>query len=254
MSLLRQIALFTYEGVVTGLLHHCLCSLRTVARCEIWFSTPRLTGADRLRDMDIRFFPIKHEDWHGRRMTYKLEQLLHLPFARDDNVLVCDLDLSFKQNPFGVFHNNFDLFYTTRGYHCAAPVNGGVFGFKWTLATERLIQFLVAQKASPSWPALISVQKELNALRLGNRAYGDWWFDQDLLCALHRDGPPVPAVVFDAGELYNLTPQSGGGRPLTANAKDEFVLRALSDPNVVVVHFKELKNDPDVLCRFGITV
>jgi len=204
--------------------------------------------------MDIRFFPIEYEHWHGRRMAYKLEQLLNLPFATDDNILVCDLDLSFKQNPFGVFRNSFDLFYTTRGYHCAAPVNGGVFGFKWTVATERLIRFFVTQTTAPSWPALISVQQELNALRLSNRTYGDWWVDQDILCALHRNGPPVPAAVFDAGELYNFTPPSGGGRPLTPGSRDEFVLRALTDPNVVIVHFKELKNNPEVLHQFGINV
>lgn len=156
-----------------------------------------------------------------------------------DTVLLLDTDMIFKADPFEVFLLDFDLCYTTRPVHNhRSPVNGGFSGWRVNERTKRLFRFLLAQIDEPTWPAYQVVRKRL--CRDDRRMELDWWTHQDLLCTLHKSGAPTPCKLYNVGPEWNWCPDSGGGRTLTPQAREQF-FETCRDPDVHVIHYKELK-------------
>lgn len=175
-------------------------------------------------------------NWDGKRMFERM-RIASQVGELGDNVMLFDTDTIFRQNPFKLFNRSFDFAYTTRPVkNQASPVNGGVTAWRVNLRTARLMRFLINQAQYPTWPAYLDVRERLGRTDLGL----DWWAHQDLLCALHDGQAPTPCVLCDAGPFYNWCPDSGGGRALTDEAKEQF-FQGCTDPRVVIIHYKELK-------------
>lgn len=173
------------------------------------------------------------------RMTQRIK-IASLVGNVGDNVLMLDTDLYFKCDPFQLFKNDFDLVYTSRPIdNHLSPVNGGVWGFRQNSRSSMLLQEMYKQAINPNWPEYNEIRRRLN--RIDRIKELDWWTNQDLLCAIHESGPPVPSKTFNAGPNFNWCPDSGPGRPLTDTAISRFY-SGYKDPNVKIMHYKELKH------------
>lgn len=229
-----DIALFAYDGIVTPLMVECLESLRRHSDCKIIFYG-KVDHPD-LLPVVVTPFP---SAWTDRRMTERM-YLARQTGVYGDQVLLLDTDMVFRGNPFEVFDLPFDMCYTTRPFkNTLSPVNGGFNGWRVSPRTHGLWTWMVNQAEHPDWPHYLQVRQKL--LRVDRQAELDWWSHQDLLCAMHK----APALPFlcnfrDVGSNYNWCPDSGGGRALTEEAKERF-FRGCQNPDVVVIHYKELK-------------
>lgn len=213
------------------MMRECIDTLLSHTTCEIIFHT------DRDRDLPgvSHFYPLDQR-WYGRRMTRKLELASDLPAVDGDCVLVLDTDLSFNSDPFSVFENDFDVFYTTRHFVCNFKVNAGVWGFRANDRSAALLQFLANEANQPTWEPYLRWRSIYG--RDQDERDKDWWTNQDLLCVLHENPPPLTACLYDAGWKYNLCPMSGGGVWLDGASVQDFISRS---PEAIVVHYKELK-------------
>jgi len=169
-------------------------------------------------------------------MTHRMELTLELPVEEDDQILVLDLDLIFQDNPFQVFDEDFDFFHTTRHFKSNYRVNGGVWGFRNNPRSRKLLRFMVDQAKIPTWAPYTAFREKF---RIFDDRGLDWWVDQDLLCVLSENTPPMKVSIHDAGWKYNLCPPSGGGISLTSEGLREFYKMSSES---VVLHYKELKS------------
>lgn len=211
----------------------CLQSLREHSDCTILFygelDRPEEVG------VEVRSLPIK---WEPERMTQRMK-LAAMTGRAGDQVMVFDTDLFFKSDPFQVFDESFDLFYTTRPVpNPLAPVNGGVWGFRCNRQSFELLDFMYYQAHHPNWGPYMQIRKDLR--REDRQRELDWWSHQDLLCAMHDFGTPLGAHLHDAGPRYNWCPDSGPGRPLSPQAIRCFY-EGFTNPEVVILHYKELE-------------
>lgn len=234
---MNNIAYFINDKTINKTIINCINSLRKFSNCRILFYERDLKFKHKLNH-EIEYFKINLDKWQNRRMTYKIENCLNLPIEKNDNVMVFDCDLIFNNDPFSVFNNNFDFFYTTRHYECICKVNGGVWGFRNNDNSKNLINFLISQANNPSWKPYLNIRKKFKRADKKNL---DWWSDQDLLCAIHEEKPPIQVNIYDAGHRYNYCPISGHGLTLTKENLKFFLNNMKNDENIII-HLKEIKN------------
>lgn len=234
-----DIAFFIYSGRVNNVMCKCLKSLKAHSDCQILFYAGNMENASRL---DINMIDMDISQWKGRRMTRRVEIARKLPAKEGDYVIVMDTDLEFRGDPFSVFTNDFDVFYTTRYYSCNFPVNAGFWGFRINPGSKRFLDFFVQQINTPTWPPYVNFIKKHQPHR--KKSQLDWWSNQDFLCVVHGSTPPTDTMLFDAGWKYNCCPRSGGGIPLTTKSINEFFQQS---KHAIVVHYKELEKRKEIL-------
>lgn len=220
---------FIYDGNDERKIRRCISSIKKHSDCEIiLFSNDPFS-------FDINYKSL--ENWHGRRMTRRMEIIRNLPANSGDRIISCDIDVLFQGDPFEVFDHEFDLFYTSREYDCISAVNAGVWGIKKSSASDSLLDFMIKQAIKPSWGPYMAIRNKLDRNIRSNEL--DWWSNQDLLCALHEYGSPVGRL-FDAGPKYNCCPCTGPHLPLTDDKISEFKNK-IGDQRYCVIHYKELE-------------
>lgn len=227
-----NILLLIYDGYKQEELDECVTTFinKSAGKHEIW-----------LYSRTKFHLPVKHlklgDRWDNRRMTNRMEIVRDLPVREGDCIISCDIDVKFQNDPFAVFENNFDLFYTSREYECDSTVNAGVWGIRKTTDSYDLLNFMINEAECPSWPPYLFIRTRLNR---NNRAKEiDWWSNQDLLCAIHEYGSPI-GITFDAGSPYNCCPETGPNIPITDEKIIEFKSK-FDNPNYIIMHYKELK-------------
>ena len=220
---------FIYDGSQVNKLTECVSTLKKFSDCKI-----------KLYCRTVFDLPIEHcrlgQKWNGRRMTHRMEIIRNLPAKEDDNVISCDIDVRFQGDPFVVFENQFDLFYTSRQYDCDSPVNAGVWGIRKNKPADALLDFMISQATKPTWEPYLTVRRRLKRDDRANEI--DWWTNQDILCAFHES--PKIGKVFDAGARYNCCPHTGPELPLTEETISNFRLK-IGNPDYTIIHYKELE-------------
>ena len=168
-------------------------------------------------------------------MTHRIELAVQLPINPNDQVMVLDTDLLFQGDPFQIFKNEFDFFYTSRHYESNFKVNAGVWGFRNNKYARQLLQFMIEQANHPSWEPYQEIRYKFKRHENQQKKEKDWWTNQDLLCAIAENKPPIEVALFDAGAKFNYCPQSGGGITLNETARADW-LSHIGDPNIVILH------------------
>ena len=242
----RKIFVMMHSGRLTDLYIKCFETARRHSPdSKIEFFTD-LTEEERmkLKPYAVTFHDIRTKDYLRKSVVLKIEILRSLDFKYGDNVIVSDLDIVFQSDPFKVFKNDFDVFFTTRHYRYHFLINGGIWGFRVNERSRRFVRFFIRQMFARSWQSLREFGK-----RFGRDHYGPGWFlDQDFLCTVYENINSLPRKImdvrfFDAGYRYNFCPSFDiNGENAVQELKSK-----IGDPDYVVLHLKaQLKRILDV--------
>lgn len=203
--------LFFYHHVDGGsmnCLETVIATLRRYAECEISIYADNKVACDGARTVLI-------PSTRGRRQLAKLRAVQDFlgKSADGDQLLISDIDIYFKADPFVVFDGtSWAVGLTGRFYQYHTPINGGIWFIR---AGERARQLL----AEP-------LERFIKSY---SRGY-DWYIDQDFLCKIRNR----PGVV-DIGWQWNYCP----GDDVFGREKAEALLMAAVDnPNIKILHLK----------------
>jgi len=124
------------------------------------------------------------DNWEDRILQIRMTSLLDFNYEVGDRVLVLDIDLLFKCNPFEIFDifKRGDVFLSSRNYKSLYPIIGCFWGFIWNEKTKELLQHFKENSIKPTWGAVNHLRKKWGHNNTS------WWIDQDLLCALYTKG------------------------------------------------------------------
>ncbi len=237
---MSNIAIFIFVGKIDLLVKKCIKTLKEHSNCEVRFFTiqDELENKHFLDELEISYFEIDRSKWTNRRMTHKIEIANDLITEYQDCVLILDCDLIFQADPFKIFKNDFDIFYTTRYYDYHFSVNAGVWGYRVNNNSKKFLEFYVEQINNPTWPPLIEYREKFN--RKNN--YYDWWTDQDFLCVINENQLPMKletVKLFDATYRYNYCPrfETGDSKENHKIALKELE-KATDNEEFVILHLK----------------
>lgn len=230
-----NIAYFIYQGEyhVDGMFDVCIRSLKKQTDCKIIVYTPGLINQNLLENHGVEVVNFPKEDIDGRMMTCKVEKVYELMLNSNpgDNIMCFDSDLIFLKDPFDVFSEKFDFFYTTRHYSYFAKVNGGVWGLKVNQMSQMFMKFYVDNLNHPSWEPYINFRKNHPYDRDLNTK--NWWVDQDFLCVCHMHKDQINNTgnfkIFDATSKYNYI--------VTGLSNDE-IDKEVKNKDKYILHFK----------------
>ena len=205
----RKIFVMMHSGQLTDLYVNCFKSARLRSPDSIIELFTDFPDDDRhkLRTYGITFHDIRAGDFARKKTTLKIEPLKYLDLRYGDQVIISDLDVLFQADPFSVFNNDFDVFYTSRHYAYHYPINAGIWGFRVNESSQRFVAFYIQQLYTKSWSRLRKFKKRFN-----REPYGfDWFDDQDFLCVVYENLDRLPKEIadvrfYDAGCKYNYCP------------------------------------------------
>jgi len=124
-----------------------------------------------------------NKNWHNKTLQIRMASLLDFNYKQGDRVLVLDVDLLFKCNPFEIFNKfNGDLFLSTRDHKSNYPVIACLWGFVYSRNIENFLYFVYRQAMKSNWEPLIKFRKKYQHLDY------NWWIDQDILCTVYKEG------------------------------------------------------------------
>jgi len=188
---------------------------------------------------NLRIKNIDKSKWSGKRMLYKIENILSYQFEKDDNVFILDDDLIIQDDIFKVFSNNFDVCITSRHYKYWYVINGGVWGFKYNEKSKEFLKYYISQIYNPTWFPLVMFRSKFAR----NKSF-DWWVDQDFLCVVKENGVPINnCKVLDIGYKYNFCPSVEENIPQTYELAKSEILKVVGNQEYKILHFKgRLKN------------
>ena len=184
---MRNVAYFGWSGSpikqANDIFRDCILGLKKVSNVDIYITTfPDVLDEDILEVVTPIY--VTEEQWNNRRLTAKLEKMLEIPLEEGDRFYYCDGDLFFLKDPFEVFEEyDFDMFYTQRHYDYEFPVNGGVWGFRYSEEIEKFRKWFVSEVQNPTWEPYVHLRK--NHPYVKEFDHKDWWVDQDFLNVIH---------------------------------------------------------------------
>ncbi len=268
----RDIALITCSGTFEEeMLRLCLLTLRKYNRtCEIRFYTHGVSPRKRewlTRKFNLNISDLSDKDWVEREQASKIYKIKELGLVDGDRVLFLDADLVFRDDPFKVFEEDFDVFVTSRYYAYPYPLNAGVWGFKYNDNSRRFLEFYLEQVTSPDWDPLVTLYNRyshtgrwldqdflcvwfmIGLLKSEGKISVPWQEDKELLEALRKAELPFDVRMYDAGPEYNYAPATILG------TREEIVtdVRAkLKDKETKIIHLKGLLHSRKYLTRLGL--
>jgi len=195
---------------------------------------------------EIEFYKVNPKEFYWRIATHKIELLSRVPLKTNDRIIVFDPDILLQDDPFKMFDNNHDMYYTTRHYKCKYPVNGGVFGFKGTEEGRKIITFYNEQIHKKDWKPYKKFMKGYSDTDgVAHYDMTNWCIGQDWLCCVHIYGLPFDSSVKDVGPAWNYCPDYGSTQ-FTAkfNQVKQDLFDKIGDKRYKVLHFKgAMKNE-----------
>lgn len=237
----RKFLVMMHSGQLTDLYINCFKSARLRSPDTIIEFFTDFTHDDKniLRTYGINFHDIGKGDFAKKRTALKIEPLKYLDLRYGDQVIISDVDVLFQADPFSVFNNDFDVFYTSRHYTYHYPINAGIWGFRVNKTSQRFVSYYIRQLYTKSWSQLRKFKKRFN-----REPYGfDWYDDQDFLCVVYENLGRLPKEIadvrfYDAGFKYNYCPSFDiYGQSAIQDLKSK-----LGNSEYVVLHLKgELK-------------
>lgn len=205
----RKIFVMMHSGRLTDLYSLCFKTARDYspyAKIELYTDFTELEKT-RLIPFGVTFHDIKTKDFERKKTALKVEPLQNLDFRYGDKVIISDIDVIFQSDPFTVFENDFDVFFTTRHYRYHYVINSGIWGFRVNEMSNAFAKFYIRQMFTKDWCLLRKFRE-----KFGRDPYGfDILMDQDFLCTVYENIENLPEEIsgvrfFDAGYKYNFCP------------------------------------------------
>lgn len=206
--------------------------------------------------LNLKIIRLARKDWVNRKMACRVEKIKEIDKCYGDNLILLDIDLIFKADPFEIFKNDFDVFVTTRYYEHIYPINAGIHGFKYNRITEKFIDFYISQIHNPTWEPLVTWRKKFHR----NNSL-DWRVGQDFLCViflvyqLQTEGCirvpwvedknlikiyskfklPFNIKIYDAGPKYNYAPNAVN-LGVSKKMIDDVIEKIRIDNEIKIIH------------------
>ena len=160
-------------------------------------------------------------------MLTRIEIVNKHEWDNDDKVIVFDVDMFFLDDPFKIFQNQFDYFYTTRSdiKSSSDPINAGHTGFVYSDKINNFYRYLIKQLSKPSWDKLITIKNKIDI---------NGMYDQQFLCVIYKNINNLPEEInnikfYDATCYWNYT---------TVNDNFNDIYNKIKNKTVGVVHLK----------------
>ena len=232
-------AFFVWSGEVNNndFFHKCLKSLQNVSDCKIVVYTPNLKrGTDLLNSMDVKVVKFSEDEWKDRRIICKVEKVREFLNSLEggDKLMIFDGDMFMVSDPFKVFENEFDYFYTSRD-HPKLPANAGCWGFRCNQNSKEFLDIFIENLKTPTWEPYIEL-RENHPFASGVDYNGDWWVEQDFMSCIHNykdeinDGLlGIELKIHDAKNKYNY---------IITGKTDEEIFSGIENGDISVLHFK----------------
>jgi hypothetical protein len=228
------------DGIYQAYCTVMLESLYNHCECILLANTFKLDNKELLYKTSnpIIHFKISSEEWLGKRMFTKVERLTKMGFEYGDNVFILDTDIVVQDDIFAFFEKDFDVCYTSRHYNYYAPINAGVWGFKYNQRTKHFLEFYIEQMKNPTWEPYVKFREPYP-----NHRGLDWWCDQDFLCGVFLNGGRLPfdCVVVDMGPKYNFCPATPD--VLSFEEARAEIMSHYGDKEYKILHFKSQLKD-----------
>ena len=239
---MKEYAFFVYHRKDDNILETCLSSLHAVKPSIRKVVITDGVPSDVLRycstHFNVAWINVPSKQMQNRRATCKIELLKGFIDGLEDGdrVVVSDVDVYYKGDPFTAFeeHPKLDLGLTTRGYAYAFPINGGMFFIAVSDVMRDWAAWHVREIHNPVWPPYVSIRRKWKHERFGL----DWTVGQDFLIANWEARDAVlherKVNVVDVGPHYNYCP------PTDLLGPEAFtrIRDALADNTTVVLHLK----------------
>ena len=205
---------------------NCIKSLRKHSSCEIIIYKTNNVNIDGIKNLNnLTFIEFKKEDWNNKKMSSRVNTVYNHNWNKNDKVIVFDVDMFFLDNPFKIFKNEFDYFYTTRSdiKTSISPINEGLTGFIFSNKIKNFYNFWINEIHNTTWEPFKN--KKFNK----NKQCG-----QQFLCTVYQNINNLPEEInnmkfFDATCHWNYT-----------TVKDNFndIYNKIKNNLVGVVHLK----------------
>jgi hypothetical protein len=227
-----------YSGKIDVVVEKFLASLDENVDCKVLFFGVDISLEDRDKiggiHHNLQVIDVPTEEWNGKRMFCKIDQIRNIPLEYGDRVFVLDTDLIIQDDIFAAFDTGLDVGITSRHYQYYFPINGGVWCFKWNPKTEMFMDFYVEQIKNSTWKPFVDFQNSFQ-----HRGNLDWWCDQDFLCVLPGNKLPFECNVVDIGFKYNFCPNVEDLNNVSQfNAARDEILSQKGNPEYKILHFK----------------
>tara|TARA_B110001454_G_C12711196_1_gene430788 strand:+ start:41 stop:790 length:750 start_codon:yes stop_codon:yes gene_type:complete len=227
----KAICLYDGSYITNGsndlLFTNCIKSLRQHSSCEIIIYKTSNVNIDGIKNLNnITFIEFKKNDWENKKMCFRIQTVYNHHWNLNDKVIVFDVDMFFLDNPFKIFKNKFDYFYTTRSdiKTSSAAINEGLTGFIYSEKVKNFYNFWINQIHNTTW----------NAFKKNNLNKNKWLCGQHFLCCLYENKNNLPNTIsnvnfFDATCHWNYT-----------TVKNNFndIYNKIKNKSVGVVHLK----------------
>ena len=208
------------------LFSNCIKSLRKHSNCEIIVYKTKNVNIEQIKNINsIIFIDFDENEWKDKKMSSRIDIVSKYKWDIGDKVIVFDVDMFFLDNPFKIFQNELDYFYTTRSdiKTSQSPINEGLTGFYYSLKIKNFYKYWLNQIINPTW--LIFKKKNFDK----NKGCG-----QQFLCCLYENRKNLPVDIcdiniFDATCYWNYT---------TVNNNFDDMYNKISNKSVGVVHLK----------------
>ena len=198
-----------YSGTLNELFIHCFRTARKYSPDSkiILFTDFTPEERKKLQPFGVSFRNIRKIDYHKKQVSLKIEMLRFLDVKYNDLIIVSDLDVIFQADPFVVFENEFDVFFTSRHYEYHYPINAGIWGFRVNQNSRRFLKFYIKQMYARSWRMMRDFGNKFGRYPLGP----GWYLDQDFLCTVFENLGDLPKEIngvrfYDAGYKFNFCP------------------------------------------------
>lgn len=202
---MNYINITCHENDIDKYFYLMVDSINKHCDCEILLHTTNDFDLD-LPD-NVRVFDFPRNFLEGRRAYCRIERVQEVIYSdmlnEGDKVFVMNHDLILQDDVFKVF-GNFDVAYTNRHYEDFSRVNSNVWAFEYNERSKEFVDFVIDQMKNPTWEPLLKFKEKAT-----HEASSDYLADQDVMCAVYRNGHVVdfPCHIRDITYKYNFCPE-----------------------------------------------
>ncbi len=206
---------------------NCINSLRrNNSTCNIIIYHTSNVDIIELKDLNnINFILFDKKNWINKKMLTRVITVKNHLWNYNDKVIVFDVDMFFLDNPFKIFKNKFDYFYTTRSNKKTAvdKINEGLTGFVYSNTIHNFYNYWINQVTNCTWKKFS--ERNFN----NNQGCG-----QQFLCTIYDNINNLPQEIsnikfHDATCYWNYT---------TVNDNFNDIYDKIKNKSVGVVHLK----------------
>lgn len=196
--------IFIWDNKPTNYVKVCLESLRLYNKsCNIFFFYKDINIKHEYKKFKINFIKIDEKECKNKFQYYKvlITKKIMNTLNYNDKLLILDCDLLFQNDPFILFNDKADFYYT---YSILSTkdslrqekiwksvnyrVNGGVWGLIVNENSKKLMDFFLDNLLNNTWEKWKNYKPHIEHGELNL----NWWIDQDFLNCLDNHFKDLP--------------------------------------------------------------